>query len=132
MDIAIDPLTGDMMLDSTGDAVTVTGREAIAQHLRIRLAFVLGEWHLDQREGVPYFEQIWIVGADLTVVEEIFRTTIRTTPGIASVRTLKLDHDRQTRELRIIECESVTTDGESLGPDDFRPFTPFANTTASG
>jgi hypothetical protein len=132
MDIAIDPLTGDMMLGSTGDAVTLTGRDAIAQHVRVRLAFVLGEWHLDQREGVPYFEQIWIVGADLAVVEEIFRTTIRTTPGIASVRTLKLEHDRQTREIRITECEAVTTDGESIGPDDFVPFTAFANTTTSG
>jgi hypothetical protein len=129
MDIKIDPLTGDMALDTTGDAVTVTARDAIVQHVRVRLQFVLGEWHLNTLEGIPFFEQIWVIDPDFAAIEEIFRRTIAETPGIASVRTLRLAHDAETRTLSIAECNAVTTDGELITPDDFRPFTPFASTT---
>ncbi len=122
MDIAIDPLTGDMALGSDGDAVTVRGRDAIVQHIRVRLQFVLGEWVLDAREGLPYFEQIWVIDPDMPAIEELYRRTIRETPGVASVRSFRLGHDAQTRTLSILECDAVTTDGETITPDDFRPF----------
>lgn len=121
MDFKIDPLTGDLALDDTGDLVVLTGRDAIAQHIRVRLQFVLGEWHLDQREGIPYFEQIWVTNPDLVAIEELFRRAIAQTPGVASVRTLSLTHDTQARTLSM-SVLAVTTDGEEITSDDFTPF----------
>jgi hypothetical protein len=119
MDIAIDPATGDLLLDEAGDAVIVTGRAAIAQHIRVRFQHFLGEWHLDRREGVPWFEQILVANPDLTIINELFRRTVRSTPGIASVRSLSLDFDRATRTLVVRDFEAVTTNGEGITADDF-------------
>jgi hypothetical protein len=122
MDIALDPDTGDVLLDAAGNFATVTGRDAIAQHVRIRLLHYLGEWFLDQREGVPYFESILVHHPDLAAVEEAYRRTIAETPGIASVRDLVLDFDRRSRTLTVTGS-AVTTDGETITAADFsRPF----------
>lgn len=130
MDIAIDPVTGDILLDASGDVAVVTGRDAIAQHVRVRLQFILGEWHLDTREGVPWFEQIWVANPNIAAITELFRRTIAETPGVASVRSLVLDFDRETRTLTVSASEVVTTDGESLTADDFA--TPFVIVQPTG
>ena len=122
MDLRLDSATGDLYLDSTGTTDVVTGRDAIAQHVLIRLRFFLGEWHLDQREGVPYWEQILVRNPDMGAVTEAFRQTVARTPGIASVRTIVLSVDGPTRTLTISELEAVTTDGELITADDFAPF----------
>jgi hypothetical protein len=119
MDIALDPLTGDLALDAHGDFDTVTGRDAIAQHMLIRMRFLYGEWHLDEREGVPWFEQILIANPDISGITELFRRTIAETPGVAYVRSLVLDFDRSTRTLTVTTAQVVTTDGESITEADF-------------
>ncbi len=122
MDIRLDTTTGDLYLDSTGSTTSVTGREAIAQHVLIRLRFFLGEWHLDRREGVPYWQQILVRNPDMAAVTEAFRQTVARTPGIASVRTLVLALDGPSRTLTISRLEAVTTEGEAITQDDFGPF----------
>lgn len=112
---------GDLDLDASGDIQTVTGRDAIAQHALIRCRFFLGEWFLDEREGVPYYERILVANPNLPDVEEAFRRTIAETPGMASVRSLSLDFDRSTRSIAI-EVEAVTTEGELITSADFGPF----------
>jgi hypothetical protein len=84
MDLKIDPETGDLALDDTGDVATVTGADAIAQHIRVRLGFVRGEWFLNTREGVPYFEEIWVKGADLARVKRVLLDAIVKTPGVVA------------------------------------------------
>jgi hypothetical protein len=122
MDFKLDETTWDFALDSTGNLQTVTGREAIAQHVKIRLRFFRGEWALDTREGTPYWEQILIHGASEALISEIFRRVVAETPGIASVRQLGLSIDRQTRTLTVARLEAVTTDGELITADDFGAF----------
>lgn len=122
MDLAIDPTTGDLAFDSTGNVYTVTGRDAIAQHMRVRLQFFLGEWHLDEREGVPWFEQILVANPQLDEITELFRRTIAETPGVSSVRELRIDFDRASRTLSVTSAKVVTTDGSSITAEDFVPF----------
>jgi hypothetical protein len=128
MDIAIDPLTGDILLTAAGDYEVIEGRDAIAQHVRIRLQHFLGEWFLDEREGVPYFERILVANPDLVAIREAYRRTIAETPGIASVRDIGLDFDRQTRTLRVTGS-AVTTDGATITAEEFA--VPFVATTRS-
>ena len=122
LDFKLDETTWDFALDDAGNMQTVTGREAIAQHVKIRLRFFRGEWALDTREGVPYWEQILVQGASEAAVSEIFRRVVGETPGIASVRQVGLSIDRQSRTLMIASLEAVTTDGETITAADFGAF----------
>lgn len=122
MDFLLDETTWDFALDSAGNMQTVTGREAIAQHVKIRLRFFRGEWSLDTREGTPYWEQILVRGASEAAISEVFRRVVAETPGIASVRQVGLSIDRQTRTLTVARLEAVTTDGELITAADFSAF----------
>lgn len=111
MDLALDD-SGDLDLTG-GELRLVSGVEAVRQHIRIRLRTVLGEWFLDQRIGVPYFEHILVKNPNPVLVRSIIRETILGTPGVSSVSRLEFELDRVTRKL--------TVDGAAVG-DDGTPF----------
>jgi len=98
MDIKIDTATGDLAIEN-GDLVLLDGPEAIAQHLRIRLRFFKGDWFLDTRIGIPYFEQILIKAPNENVVRAIFRKVILETPGVEGLRSLSFTYDGAARRL---------------------------------
>ena len=54
-------LNSDGDLDfSSGGLELLEGVDEIVQKLDTRLQFFLGEWFLDQRLGIPYYEDILI------------------------------------------------------------------------
>ena len=108
-DLLIDVATGDLDL-STNDAQLVTGSDEIAQHLRIRLKFFLGEWFLDTRLGVPYYQEILKKGAKLTVVQEVLRVVILSTPGIIEILSFSFDLVSVTRSLSLDLRAKITGD----------------------
>ena len=110
----------DIALDSEGDAliendalVLVEGDDAIVQHLRIRFRFFLGEWFLDTRVGIPYYDEILIKNPDLSRVNGIFKQVIITTPGIASIEAFAMDFVGADRKLTITFL-ARKDDGETL------------------
>lgn len=114
----------DIALDSDGDIliendslVLAEGDDAIVQHLRIRFRFVLREWFLDLRLGIPLFEEVLVKNPDLTRVRGIYKQVILTTPGIASLETFRLDVDGATRKATI-NFRARKTDGELLDFSD--------------
>ena len=118
MDLKLDT-TGD--LDVTeGDVTLLEGEDATAQYIRTRLRTFLGEWFLDQRIGVPYFESILVKNADVRVIESILRRTINTTDGVDTVENLTFDFDGVTRklditaEIRLLEGGTFTFEFEEL------------------
>ena len=48
---------GDLYLTETGDISLV---ESVAQKIKIRLRWWLGEWRWDEEEGMPYLSLIHI------------------------------------------------------------------------
>ena len=102
--------TGDLFVAANGDLVLVEGLEAIAQHCEIRLRTFKGEWFLDTRIGVPWFEEILKKAPQLGVVSGILKQVILGTPGILSLQTFDIDFDLPTREL-LVTFEAATTDG---------------------
>lgn len=96
-------LTGhDIEIDSESyDFILVDGVDAIAQDCDIRLQFFLGEWYLDTRLGVPYYQQILGKKPRIQAVKGIFRDAILTTPGIQSVFQLEIDFVSATRTLTV-------------------------------
>lgn len=115
MDIALDTF-GDIDV-STGDLVLLDDTDAIKQHLRIRLQFFLGEWFLDTRVGVPYFEQLLGQKPNDEVVRSIMRSVVLSTPGVTEMRDLTIDYDGASRNLAVA-FTAVTDTGAILEFDE--------------
>lgn len=114
--VALDPVTGDVAVPIR----ILKGPLAVAQRVRCRFLFFLGEWFLDTRLGVPWYQRILIKGADLTSIEAIFRNVLRMTPGVASVKSMSSSLDTQLRKLRV-DYEAILEDGSILRAQD-EPF----------
>lgn len=93
-----DPSTGDIDL-SQGLRFTADLATYAVQRLDENLSFFLGEWFLDTREGVPYWERIIGAKPDLGLIDTLYRRAILLTPSVGSVPNLKLAFDRSTRKL---------------------------------
>ena len=102
---------------SSGNIVFVTGADAVAQHLKIRLRLIRGEWFLDTRIGLPYRSQIWVKNPNLAAIQSVLRRAIATTPGVESLERIDLDFDSSARTL------NVTLSAKLEGEDAARDFT---------
>ena len=115
----------DLKLDAFGDIDTTDGKmsivrgdDALVQHLKIRYRFVRGEWELDTRIGIPYFQQIFVKNPDLAAIRSTFRRATVTTPGISSVAEFELSIDARTRRLSIFARANKEEGGEPLVFDE--------------
>lgn len=98
-DLLLDPVTWDLALNN-GDLVISSGSDAALQAQQQRLSFWLGEWFLDEGVGVPYLPldeaqstSTYILGVknpNLPAIREIFRETLLSAPGTATVVSLDL------------------------------------------
>ena len=94
----LDPATHDIDISSGGFDL-VSGDEEVRQKLNIRMRFLQGEWFLDQRIGIPYFQEILVKNPDEGRIRDIYRQTILTTPGVRDLQdlTVTVDADRVLR-----------------------------------
>jgi hypothetical protein len=100
IDIKLDTTTHDLDL-STLDLQFVDGLDYIAQKLKIRLWFLLGEWFLDTTEGVPYFEEILVKTPDISKIETILKSTILETDGVTEMLIFNTTFDRALRKFTV-------------------------------
>lgn len=100
----------DLKLTSGGDLAIVDGDlvltddesgETVAQIVAIRLRLFYGEWFLDTRRGVKYFERVFVKNPDLTAIETMLRATILDTPGVVTLNSYTQALDRATRQLTV-------------------------------
>jgi len=95
---------------SGGDLKLLDGADAIRQHLFIRLQMFVGDYFLDRRVGMPYYEQVLIKNPKTNIVRRLFRNAILTTPGVSSLTDLLIDYNGQTRSLAVSFNAIVETD----------------------
>jgi hypothetical protein len=94
-------LTGRDMDLANGLLTFVTGKDAIAQHVTMRLRTFLTETVYDRSAGVPYFQVIFgVKNPNVQGVEFIIQDTVNKTPGVISSQ-LTSELDSNTRELQI-------------------------------
>ncbi len=94
-------LAGDLDFSSGGLQI-VEGSDEIAQKLFTRLQFFLGEWFLDRRQGIPYYQKILIKNPELIIIQSIFREAILETPGVASLLdVIQTTLESATRKLSV-------------------------------
>lgn len=104
--------SGDLSLAGGSLSLTTTLKDYVVAHIAECLSMFAGEWYLDTREGVPYF-QIVSNRPDLSLLRSLFRRAVLAVPGVADVKAISLVFDGKTRALSV--TVSVTlTDGEVL------------------
>ncbi len=74
---------------------------AIAQELKIALAFHRGEWFLNVLVGVPYLSQVFVKNPALGALNVLFTRAILSVPGIVEINELELSFDNSERLLSI-------------------------------
>jgi len=109
-DIKLDALTGDIDL-STGRAVLISAREAARQQLALRLSLRLGEWFLDESQGVDFFGLVYVRAPRLGAISASLRERILTCPGITGLSSFELAFTAPSGELRL-DFIAVSPDGE--------------------
>jgi len=112
-DFALDTF-GELDL-SRDDLYFVTGADAVAQHLKIRLRLIRGEWFLDTRVGIPYPSQVWVKNPNIGNIRGIYRSAIASTPGVEEIQRIDLTFDASTRELNL--TFSAKLEGETVARD---------------
>ncbi|MCK5641951.1 MAG: hypothetical protein KAJ19_14200 [Gammaproteobacteria bacterium] len=111
MNLKLDLNTHD--LDLTNNAASlVDGLDAIHQDWICRLKFIRGEWFLDQRAGIPYFEEVFVKQPNPARLRAIFYEATLTTPGIAEIKAFSLDLSAD--RILTIDVDAVTDGGESI------------------
>lgn len=108
-DLELDLATNDIKLPIR----IIRGPEAVAQRVRVRFRWFLGEWFLDTRQGVPYYRDILVKNPDRILISFIFRQVLLTTPGVKSVISFRASLDSKARELSV-DFEAMLLDGTIL------------------
>lgn len=107
--LAIDQDTRDLFLAPDGNLATVTGAEAVAQHVRQRLKTYKGEWFLDTTAGVPWLEQIMGDGFNPALAEAVVKAEILDTHGVVEITSFSVTFDASVRRLVIKDIAVLTT-----------------------
>ncbi|MCP4600175.1 MAG: hypothetical protein GY847_06510 [Proteobacteria bacterium] len=102
-------LTGLDFTITSNKFVLVDGIEEVKQRLDSNLQFFKGEWFLDQRLGMPYYEEVLGQKPRIAVIQNVFRDGILQTSGVTGTSDPILDFDSPTRTLSVeaqVTCES--------------------------
>lgn len=108
-ELALNVTTGDLDLPVR----IIRGAPAVAQRVRVRFRWFLGEWFLDKRQGVPYYRDVLVKNPDSVLISFIFRRVLLSTPGVQSVSDFSASLDRQSRKLTV-DFEAKLDDGSKL------------------
>ena len=80
----------DLLIGSDDRLTVVSGLEAVLQNCEHAAKTLLDEMVLDQGEGLPYFEAVWIGAPNLPVWEAAWRARILNVEGVLSIDALEL------------------------------------------
>lgn len=93
------------------DAFLLTGRDEIAQVLRQELRVFAGEWFLDTREGVPYFQDILKKAPDPARIDAIFKDKILSSPGVIELLQFNIELGGEDGRQLSLTFSARTSDG---------------------
>lgn len=100
---------GDLHLTEKGDISLVN---SVAQKIKIRLKWWLGEWRWDEDEGLPYKDELLIKNPDTDSFEMAVREKIFEVDEVTEVKDVSVTYDRKTRVGKILF--TALTDTETI------------------
>lgn len=123
-DLLLDPDTWDLVLEN-GDLSLSSGADAAMQAIMQRIRFFLGEWFADESLGVPYWTEILGKKApNIPAIREVFRQTILSAPGVASINKIDLAWASTGTRTMNLTFEAVMDDGTLLNTDGLQVGSP--------
>lgn len=112
-DLYIDPDTDDIYVGALGEnRLTSTLYEEVAQRLRTKLRFFLGEWVLNILAGLPFYRDIFVKNPNLTTIRGAVAAAISADPGVANLDQISLTLD--AARLLTLTFSATLTDGSVL------------------
>lgn len=120
-------MSKNLKLDSNHDiiigrgATRVAGTPMVAQLVKCRLLALLGEWKLDPKIGLPWFDSIFTRNVRTSDIESAVANVIRATNGVRQLVSLSIDANRKTRVLTI-SFEAVSVYGDISEFVEWRQF----------
>ena len=107
------PLTIDAPENDLGEGFEVIGgRESVRQRVLQRLLLFRGEWFLDTRAGVPYFDEIFTRPANVSIATSLLTSEIRAVEGVEDVFDVTVEIPDAERKL-VYSCSIRTEDGDT-------------------
>ena len=103
---------GDLALGQDNFWIGYSAAE-VAQNVRTRLKFFLGEWFLNTQDGTDWFGSVLGKGSPLATRESVIRRRILLTPGCAGMTAFSLTTDIATR-LLTVNASIVSQSGENI------------------
>lgn len=91
-------VNNDLIL--TSDA-QIGGNNPVLQDVIQRISMFLGEWYLDNTQGVPWFQQILVKNPNQSDIDAIFTNIILGTPGVQSLTNYSFSPNFAKRTLSI-------------------------------
>jgi hypothetical protein len=112
VDLSLDLTTHDLQVENndlvlTSDADS-NGTNPILQDILQKMKLFMGEWFLDNSQGVPYFQQILVKNPDQSKVEAIFIELILSTPGVDTLIEYSFTPDFAKRSFAITFSAQTT------------------------
>lgn len=84
--ILIDPATGDLVIDSSGNIAKAGEPYSLAQDAASAIKTFLGEVYFDTTAGVPYLQQILGKNPPVALIKAEMEKAARTTEGVSSAK----------------------------------------------
>ena len=98
---------GDLVL--TSDAET-GGTQPVLQNILQRLRFMLGEWFMDNTQGLPWIQQIFVKNPNQANIDALLLNTILGTPGVLGVSYYNFQANFSQRILNV-QFNAISTSG---------------------
>ena len=89
IDFALSTLNSDIQIGPNGNCLIVSGIQEVAQRVKMRINWLLGEWFLDTTKGLPWFQSM-LGGKDVNTATLLVRSQINDTIGVDSVGTVNV------------------------------------------
>ena len=107
---------------SSGNLVVISRlADVTAQKLTNKFQFFLGEWFIDVRLGIPYYQSVLVKNPNLSSIGQLFRRVILNTPGVDSITSASLNFISNQRKLNA-QFTVKTLDGFILQGGPGSPF----------
>ena len=89
----------DIFVDSNGNLAIANGNIAVAQGVKQAVHFWRGQWFINQTEGVPYLERVFVQPVTAGLAASVLADSIRAVSGVTSVDDIQAEIDPFTRKL---------------------------------
>ncbi len=97
------------------DLQLIKDEDQVAQNISIKLQMYQGEWFLNTKAGVPYYESILVKNPDGAAIDSLLKKAILTVDGVNELLEYEADFDEDIARLLTVSFKVNTIFGTVSG-----------------